>query len=42
MVNKQVFYTQNLALTISFPYNMAAVRHINPTLSGNKRQGALS
>ena len=40
MVNKQVFFTQNLAPTISFPYNEAEVRHINPKLSGNKRQGA--
>ena len=42
MVNKQVFLTQNLAPTISFPYNTAEVQHINTKLSGNKRQGALS
>ena len=38
MVNKQVFFTPNLAPTISFPYNTAEVRHTNPKLSGNKRQ----
>ena len=42
MINKQAFFTQNLAPTISFPYNTAAVRHINPKLPGKKRQGALS
>ena len=42
MVNKQVFFIQNMAPTISFSYNMAEVRHINPKLSGNKRQCALS
>ena len=35
MVNK-------LAPTISFPYYTADVRHINPKLYENKRQGALS
>ena len=33
MVTMQVFFTQNLAPTISFPYNTAEVRHINPKLS---------
>ena len=42
MVNKQVFFTQSLARTISFPYSTADVRHINPKLSGSKQQGALS
>ena len=42
MVNKQVFFSQNLTPTIFFPKNTAEVRHIYPKLSENNRQCALS
>ena len=42
MVNKQVFFAQKFGFNNLFTYNTAEVRHINPKLSGNKRQGDLS
>ena len=35
MVNKQLFFTQKLSPTRSFPSNMAEVEHINLKLPGN-------